>query len=222
MLVVVLVLMTRGVLDAAITAVVILLLLVLLMVRDSHGKNALSRISNQAGWWFARSRGTNVYRSGPTGRTPWGTNQLQAWRRRSASASHRDSYNRPFALLFPPGDGGLQRRDRRGAGRIARRRPEQIDVWVADWGHWLANLADEAGVESATVTIETAPDSGTRLRRESGNEPRRQRTRVRSRKCSSRPSTAIPRGSSTIRAYVTITFSAAARQGGKRRKPDEM
>ena len=57
MLVVVLVLMTRGMLDAAITAVVILLLLVLLMVRDSHGKNALSRISERAGHVVSRSKG---------------------------------------------------------------------------------------------------------------------------------------------------------------------
>ena len=42
----------------------------------------------------------------------------------------------------------------------------QLDVWVADWGHWLANLADEPGIEACAVTIETAPDTGTRLRRE--------------------------------------------------------
>ena len=102
MLVVVLVLMTRGMLEAAITAVVILLLLGLLMVRDSHGKNALSRISNRAGWWVARSRGTNVYRSGPTGRTPWGTNQLPGLASTIRLSEHRDSYNRPFALLFTP------------------------------------------------------------------------------------------------------------------------
>ena len=41
---------------------------------------------------------------------------------------------------------------------------EQIDVWVARWGQWLAALGDEPGVIAASVTIETAPDTGTRLR----------------------------------------------------------
>ncbi|MFX5494508.1 SCO6880 family protein, partial [Acinetobacter baumannii] len=43
---------------------------------------------------------------------------------------------------------------------------EQVDLWVADWGHWLRNLGDEPNLEAAAVTIETAPDSGRRLRRE--------------------------------------------------------
>ena len=221
MLVVVLVLMTRGMLDAAITAVVILLLLVLLMVRDSHGKNALSRISNRAGWWVARSRGTNVYRSGPTGRTPWGTNQLPGLASTIRLSEHRDSYNRPFALLFHPSTANYSvviGTEPAGASLVDG---EQIDVWVADWGHWLANLADEAGVESATVTIETAPDSGTRLRREvetnlDENAPAFAREML------IEAVDRYPAGSSIVRAYVTITFNAAARQGGKRRKPDDM
>lgn len=221
MLVVVLVLMTRGMLDAAITAVVILLLLVLLMVRDSHGKNALSRISNRAGWWFGRSRGTNVYRSGPTGRTPWGTNQLPGLASTIRLSEHRDSYNRPFALLSHPATANYSvviGTEPAGASLVDG---EQIDVWVADWGHWLANLADEAGVESATVTIETAPDSGTRLRREvetnlDENAPAFAREML------IEAVDRYPAGSSIVRAYVTITFSAAARQGGKRRKPDDM
>lgn len=98
---------------------------------------------------------------------------------------------------------------------------EQIDVWVADWGHWLANLADEPGIEAASVTIETAPDSGTRLRRE-----------VLMNLDADAPAFAqgmlhevvdrYPAGSSTVKAFVAITFSAVNRQGGKRRKPDEM
>ena len=43
---------------------------------------------------------------------------------------------------------------------------EQVDAWVAHWGQWLASLGDEPGVVAASVTIETAPDTGTRLRRE--------------------------------------------------------
>lgn len=44
--------------------------------------------------------------------------------------------------------------------------PEQVDAWVASWGGWLTGLADEAGLDAAAVTVETAPDSGYRLRNE--------------------------------------------------------
>lgn len=221
MLVVVLVMMTRGLLAASITAIVILVLLVMLMVRDAHGRNALSRISNRVGWWIARSRGANIYRSGPTGRSPWGTNQLPGLAAPIRLSEHLDSYNRPFAMLFTPSTANYSiviGTEPAGASLVDA---EQIDVWVADWGHWLANLADEAGVESASVTIETAPDTGTRLRREvesniDENAPAFARQML------VEAVERYPAGSSIVRAYVTITFSAAARQGGKRRKPDDM
>ncbi len=85
---------------------------------------------------------------------------------------------------------------------------------MADWGHWLRNLADEPGMEAAQVTIETAPDSGRRLRREveTNTDP-------------DAPDFAkamlgevvmnYPAGSSTVKAYVALTFSAAPRKGAK-------
>ncbi|MBC7640403.1 MAG: hypothetical protein H7231_11550 [Rhodoferax sp.] len=40
-----------------------------------------------------------------------------------------------------------------------------VDRLVAHWGAWLANLGLEEAVIGASVTVETAPDSGLRLRR---------------------------------------------------------
>ena len=92
----------------------------------------------------------------------------------------------------------------------------QIDVWVAHWGEWLASLADEPGLVAASVTVETAPDSGARLQRE-----------VLSRIDPAAPQLAqdmlrevvatYPAGSATVKAYVALTFSATSRAGGKRR-----
>lgn len=221
MLVVVIIMMTRGLLDAAIAAVVLVVGLGLMMVRDSHGKSTLSRISTRIGWWMSRSKGSNVYRSGPTGRVAWGTNQLPGLAAGLRLSEHEDSYHRKFALLHAPSTATYSiviGTEPAGASLVD---PEQIDVWVADWGHWLANLADEASVEAASVTIETAPDSGTRLRREvetNMDDSAPEFAQAMLREAVDR----YPSGSSTVRAYVAITFNAAQRQGGKRRKPEEM
>lgn len=223
MLLVIIVLMTRGLMPAIITAGVVILLLVLLMVRDAHGRNALSRISTRTGWWITRARGSNVYRSGPVGRVPWGTNQLPGIAAPIQLSEHHDSYQRPFALLRTPSANGVSysvvlATEPAGASLVD---PEQVDIWVADWGHWLAQLADEVGIEAASVTIETAPDSGTRLRREvelnidEGAPPF-------ARSMLLEAVDRYPAGSSVVRAYVAITFSAVTRQGGKRRTPEEM
>lgn len=221
MFIVVLVLQSGGLLAACITALCLLLVLILMMVRDVHGINALTRISIRGGWWMAKATGANVYRSGPVGRVPTGRFQLPGLLARMTPSEHYDSYNRPFALLHAPSTATYSiviGTEPSGAPLVD---PEVIDGWVADWGHWLANLADEASVEAASVTIETSPDTGTRLRRE-----------VEMNLDTSAPAFAqaamqetisnYPVGSSTVRAFIAITFNAAARPGGKKRDSDEM
>lgn len=216
-----LLMMTAGILAAFIFAVVLIMFLAFLLVKDSDGKSALARSSTRIGWWAARAQGANVYRSGPTGQTPWGTNQLPGLAAGMRLSEHVDSYNRPFALLYTPATATFSvviGTEPSGAVLVDG---EQIDVWVADWGHWLAQLADEAGVESASVTIETAPDSGERLRREvqANMDPT---APAFARATLAQAVEGYPAGSSVVRAYVAITFRAAARPGGRRRKPDEM
>ena len=48
----------------------------------------------------------------------------------------------------------------------------QIDQWVARYGGWLATLPQEAGLVAAAVSIEAAPDPGTRLRHMIDNRTR--------------------------------------------------
>ena len=40
----------------------------------------------------------------------------------------------------------------------------QVDQWVAHYGQWLAALSQEPGLVACQVSVETAPDPGTRLR----------------------------------------------------------
>lgn len=221
LIVVVFTVMIAGLLEAVILGVVLGLALLAMVTKDVHGRNLLSRTGARAGWWSARRRGTNLYRSGPLGRALWGTYQLPGLAAPTRLSEHRDSYNRPFALLFTPATGDFSvviGTEPDGAALVDQ---EQIDVWVADWGHWLANLGDEPGIEAASVTIETAPDSGTRLRREVGanldpDAPEFARAML------AEAVHRYPAGSSTVKAYVAITFSAAARTGGRKRAAEEM
>lgn len=221
LIIVVVMVMVAGLREAIGAAAILGGLLLALLTKDAHGKNVLSRASARIGWWSARSRGTNLYRSGPLGRALWGTYQLPGLAAPTRLSEHRDSYNRPFALVHTPATSNYTvviGTEPDGAALVDS---EQIDVWVADWGHWLANLGDEPGVEAASVTIETAPDSGTRLRREVAanldpDAPAFARAML------DEVVDTYPAGSSVVKAYVAITFAAAARRGGKKRSNQEM
>ena len=218
---VVVVVMFAGLLRGVIAAAVLGVLLLLILAKDRHGKNALSRGTARVAWWSARTRGAHLYRSGPLGRTLWGTHQMPGLAAPLRLSEHTDSYNRPFALVHCPATNtytAVIGTDPDGASLVD---DDQIDVWVADWGHWLANLADEPGVEAASVTVETSPDSGSRLRREvtMNTDPaapdfaRAMLAEVVER---------YPGGSSSIRAFVAITFGSASRANGKKRTAHEM
>lgn len=46
--------------------------------------------------------------------------------------------------------------------------PGTLNQWAEGWGQWLAALPHESQVAAATVTVETGPESGHRLRAETG------------------------------------------------------
>lgn len=139
---VVLIVMLVGVLEAAITFGVLSILMLAVVTKDSHGQSVVSRISTRLGFVAARSRGANVYRSGPIGRTDWGTFQLPGLAAPTRLSEHRDSYGRPFALIYTPATLSYSivlGTEPDGAALVD---PEQVDSWVADWGHWLSNIGD--------------------------------------------------------------------------------
>lgn len=213
--------MAGGLMAGVIVGVLLGVLMLLLLVKDRHDRNALARLSTRLGWWNARSAGTHLYRSGPLGRTPWGSFQLPGLAAPIRLSEHTDSYGRRFALLYVPFTGHytvVLGTEPDGAALVDT---EQIDLWVAGWGQWLANLGDEPGIEAASVTIETAPDTGTRLRREVHGQIDPDAPAF-ARELLQEAVRRYPAGSSTVRAYVAITFAATARSGGKRRTAEEM
>src|ERR1019366_6421667 len=77
-----------------------------------------------------------------------------------------DAYGQPFALLHHPRAGHVTVVLSTSPDGVSLVDAEQSDQMVARWGVWLAGLAYEPDLVAASVTIESAPDSGSRLRRE--------------------------------------------------------
>ncbi|MUK01610.1 hypothetical protein GM708_06525 [Vibrio cholerae] len=197
------------------------IVLLLLTIKDKHGQTLVDRVGTRAVFNRARRKGTNLYRSGPLGVTPWGMFQLPGIAAKSRLYEFEDSYKRRFAMLHMPTTGHytvIFSTEPDGASLVD---PEQIDNWVANWGGWIAALGDEAGIEAASVTVETAPDSGYRLRNEVemnidelapeiAIEMLREVVRI------------YPEGSATVRAWITLTFNATMRAGSRKREPQEV
>src|SRR3954451_24047673 len=221
LIMVIMALMFAGVMVALVIAVVGGLGLLGLSVRNRHGRTLLQAAATRAGWLRARATGAHLYRSGPLGQAGWGTFQLPGLAAASTLSEGRDSYDRPFALVRVPATGHFTvvfAADPDGASLVDE---EQIDLWVAHWGQWLAALGDEPGVVAASVTIETAPDSGTRLRREVDGHLDPQAPPV-ARAMLREVIDTYPAGSATVKAMVAVTFSGAGRGLSRGRDADEM
>ena len=219
LIVVVLVVMLADLITALLVAAALGVVLLSIAVRDRHGMNAVDKGTARLGWWRQRTAGEHLYRSGPLGRTPWGTHQLPGLAAASRLTEHSDSYGRRFALVYVPATTSYTvviGTEPDGAALVDE---EQVDAWVSDWGLWLANLGDEPGIIAASVTVETAPDTGTRLRREVTTHLDPDAPEF-ARRLLAETVRDYPAGSSTVRAYVALTFTAA-RGGGKRRRPAE-
>lgn len=210
-----------GFLRGAVTFVVLVLALATVTIRDRHDRNLIERFMSRAGWRTARMKGAHLYRSGPLGFALWGTHQPPGVAASLRLSEHRDSYDRPFALIHSPMSSTFAVAIEAEPDGGALVDDEQVDDWVALWGQWLASLADEPSLVGAAVTIETAPDTGSRLRREI-RETRSPFAPSFAREVMAEVSRSAGTDSSSIRGYVTLTFSAAPRAGGKRRAAAEM
>jgi hypothetical protein len=202
-------------------AVVLGLIMLPLVIQDRHGRTALQAITARVAWWWGRSQGWHLYRSGPLGITGLGSHRLPGLLAQSRLIEARDSYGRPFALVVIPATGHYTVVFECNADGAALVDQQQIDTWVAYWGNWLASLGYEPGLVAASVTIETAPDIGTRLREEvdanaDPNAPELARAALEEIVWN------YPVGSARLSTRVTVTYSAAPRPGAKRRDEAEM
>ena len=117
------------------------------------------------------------------------------------------AYGEPFALIHLPSTkhyAVMIRCDPEGSQLVD---VETVDEWVACWGGWLARLGHESNLDACTVTVETAPDPGSRLAVEvqamlADDAPALSRAML------TEAAYSYPHGSAAVTAYVTLTFSA--------------
>jgi hypothetical protein len=201
--------------------VVLVMVLAPLALRDRHGRTLMQRGAVRLAWRRTTSSGGHQYRSGPLGLTGYGTCQLPGLAAESTLTEARDGYGRPFAVITIPATGHhtvVISCDADGAALVDE---QQVDVWVAHWGQWLSALGAEPGLVAASVTVETAPDSGVRLQQEIAanavdGAPDLARSMLRE------VLAAYPAGSAQIATRIALTYSGAAREGTPRRSVEDM
>lgn len=221
MVIEILLMATAGLLAAAIGAAIGGSALLVLTVKDRHRRSLAQRAAARVAFRRHRRRGHNLYRSGPLGQLPWGSFQIPGLAAPSRLSEWTDSYGRKFALVHVPSTGDFTvvfSTEPDGASLVD---VDQVNSWVANWGGWLANLANEPGAIAAAVTVETAPDTGTRLRREVESHVDPDSPAVAQAMLREVVAT-YPEGSATVRAWVSVTFAASVRPGARKRTPEEM
>ena len=212
--------MFGGLVAAAITVLPVAAALGLLSMKDKHGRNAGQRVTTRLVWGRAKRRGSRLYRSGPLGRTPWGSHQLPGLAARSRLFEAKDSYGRPFALVYMPQTNHytvVLETQPDGASLVDQ---VQVDMWVAGWGQFLAAMSNESHIVAASVTVETAPDTGARLRREVELNLKPTSHRLAQAMLREAVET-YPAGSASIRAWVAVTIKGLT-PSGKKRSVDEV
>ena len=192
-----------------------------LVIQDQHGRTALQALTARINWWWGRSQGWHLYRSGPLSVVSRGTTRLPGLLAGSRLVEGRDSYGRPFALVVIPSTRHYTVVFDCNADGAALVDQEQVDAWVAHWGHWLAELGYEPGLVAASVTVETAPDLGHRLREEvqSTFDPHAPEL---ARAALSEIVWNYPVGSARVSTRIAVTYAALPQPGGKRRDQDSM
>ncbi|MFH8350209.1 SCO6880 family protein [Streptomyces sp. NPDC018045] len=207
---------------AGLAALVLLLVgLAPLAVRDKHGRTGGQRILARVAYARARRSGSTLYRSGPLGRTGYGTHMLPGLAAQSTLTEAQDAYGRPFALLHYPRTNHhvvVISTDADGSALVDQ---QQVDTWVAHWGAWLAGLAHEPSLVGASVTVEAAPDSGIRLRKEVHGNIAPDAPEL-ARKVLADIVDSYPAGSASITTRIALTYSGAARNGRPRQSPEDM
>lgn len=182
------------------------------------GHTGAQALTARAAWWRGYRHRQRHYLAGVVSPLPTGRHTLPGLLAASHCYRARDAYDREFGLIHIPTTGhytAVLRADADGASLVDR---DQIDEWVAGWGSWLAGLAHEPGLEAATVTIETAPDSGERLRAEVDRITDPDAPEL-ARRVLAETAQTYPAGSAATSTRVALTYHAA-RSGGTRSTAD--
>ena len=196
-----------GLLAAAVSALLCVLGITPLAWRNRADRNGWQVIWAKAAWRVGRRRRQHLYSSALTGPVSFGTARLPGLLANSTLLSAVTAHGEHFALVHLPSTkhyAVMIRCDPEGSQLVD---VETVDEWVACWGGWLARLGHESNLDACTVTVETAPDPGSRLAVEvqamlADDAPALSRAML------TEAADSYPHGSAAVTAYVTLTFSA--------------
>ena len=199
-----------GAVMAAVAAVTIPL-----AIRTADGRSGLAIAAGRASWAARRRSHRAVTVAGPLSAAPGGRYPLPGPLARTEMLEGRDAWGRPFGIIADRrlGTWTVVLECEPDGGALVD--PEQVDAWVAGWGAWLAGLAHEPGLLGAAVTVETAPDTGTRLAAGVLSQldpaaPQQARDVI------AEAVAAYPAASSQVTTWVTLTFRPPAARRGRR------
>lgn len=203
---------------ALVIAVPIALFLAPLAVRTQDGRNVYQLVALRIGWWRRKASGSHLYVSGPLSARPGGRFRPPGLLNKVTAHEGQDAYDRPFGVLHHPNRNlyTIVLACEPDGGSLVD--ADQVDVWVALWGEWLARLAHEPGLRGASVIVETAPDPGTRLAHEV--LPRiHPKAPPAARAVMEEVVARYPTASSEMHTYITLTYGVPP---GQRRKKDDV
>lgn len=210
LIVVVLTMMAAGAIPALCVLVAGGLFLGTLNVRGRHGRTMLQGGVERVAWARTKMKGEHRYRSGPTSQVPSRKCQLPGVAASTQVTEHEDLAAQPFAMIHWPSTRHYTvtlSSEPDGASLVDE---DQVDHWVAHYGKFLSQLCDEPGLVGASVTIETAPDTGARLRRELERSTAPDAPAI-ARQMLAQVADTYPAGSAMVRAMTALTFTAAGR-----------
>lgn len=209
-----------GVVAGSVSFVLIGSVLWLILRKDKHRRNLLSRGATYVAWVWTRRRRRNIYRSGPLSRIPRGTWSPPGLLARLRLTEFRDGFGRPFCLVHARREPGtvtvVVEVQPDGASLVDQ---QDVDLWVANWGQWITELSEDSSIRGATVTVETRGSVGARLKEEvrvnlSESAPEFARQVV------LQAAEQLPRGDGPVTGYVALVMSTAF--NGRTRSVDEM
>jgi len=220
-IVVVVMLMFAGILAALVTLVVLTLVLLPLVIHGRDGHTGYEKILAATLFRRADRAGKTKYVSGVTGQTPDGCTRLPGLLAATELVSGTDVYGEEFGVLITPAIEHYSivfQTEATGAEMVNQ---SVTDNEVAHHGGWLAQLSQEADVVAAAVTVETAPDPGTRLVRMM-NRHRQDDAPEFSGATMDEIAQKYPVASSSITTRVAVTFNGKPRAGEQARSRADM
>lgn len=208
---------TVAIVVLAVTAAAMLLI----AVKDVHGRSLSSRIIVRAAWRYGHTKKRTIYQSGLLGVSEHGERRLPGLLSPTRLYESHDAAHRPFAIVYCPAQHTYTVVITSSPSGEDLVDSEQVDLWIARWGRFQADMGDEPGLLSFSVTVETAPATSARLRRE---------IELNTADGAQTFSAAVlqdildsyPKGSNSVRSFIALTYSDMSAAGSRRRKREEM